>query len=249
MENCLYFTSSLSNREMEIMVVKWFAKILWAGYEDSGLSGMDGIQTGIIKCKGCDTLFEKRANKQWCSGVCYQRAKRRRSALKRSPVKCTECGEMFTPLRTNSKRCSKLCQNIWKKRYSAERCSFYRENRRKRRQPILCRNCNAQFFPNHVLKKYCSPKCKRDFTRESKIRKPIKLMWGVPQLREVEEKDIKTSAYADEIRAYKESGKKIISLPSLDNPSTPDVTIDAEDSEYPEKETIIIKQYLGEKNG
>ena len=74
-------------------------------------------------------------------------------------------------------------------------------------------------------------------------------MWGVPQLREVEEKDIKTSAYADEIRAYKDSGKKIISLPSLDNPSTPDVIIDAEDSEYPEKETIIIKQYLGEKNG
>ena len=74
-------------------------------------------------------------------------------------------------------------------------------------------------------------------------------MWGVPQLREVEERDINTSAYADEIRAYKESGKKIISLPSLDNPSTPDVIIDAEDSEYPEKETIIIKQYLGEKNG
>ena len=74
-------------------------------------------------------------------------------------------------------------------------------------------------------------------------------MWGVPQLREVEERDINTSAYADEIRAYKESGKKIISLPSLDNPSTPDVIIAAEDSEYPEKETIILNQYLGEKNG
>ena len=234
---------------MEFLVTGWLAKILRQRNKGTSITGMDGNETGIIKCKGCDTLFEKRANKQWCSGVCYQRAKRRRSALKRSPVKCTECGEMFTPIRTNSKRCSKLCQNIWKKRYSDERCSTYRENRRKLRKPILCRNCNAHFFPNNVLKKYCSPKCKRNYTRESKIRKPIKLMWGVPQLREVEERDINTSAYADEIRAYKESGKKIISLPSLENPSTPDVIIDEDDSDYREKESIIIKHYIGEKNG
>ena len=74
-------------------------------------------------------------------------------------------------------------------------------------------------------------------------------MWGVPQLREVEERDINTSAYADEIRAYKESGKKIISLPSLENPSTPDVIIDEDDSDYREKESIINKHYIGEKNG
>ena len=74
-------------------------------------------------------------------------------------------------------------------------------------------------------------------------------MWGVPQLRDVEESDIRKSAYADEIRAYKESGKKIISLPSLDNPSTPDVNVDGEDNDIPKKESTIIKQYLGEKNG
>ena len=74
-------------------------------------------------------------------------------------------------------------------------------------------------------------------------------MWGVPQLREIEEKDIRKSAYADEIRAYKESGKKIISLPSLDNPSTPDVNVDGEDNDIPKKELTIIKKFIGEKNG
>ena len=234
---------------MEIMVGKWLSKILRSGNKDSALSGVGGIQTGYIKCLGCDTLFEKRANKRWCSSKCYSRTKRLKRRKIREPRKCTECGELFTPIRDNNVRCSKRCQSIWQKRYFQEKCEYYRENRKKHRKPILCRNCQKDFIPSNTLKKYCSDKC-RILSRSNKGKtKPIKLMWGVPKLREVDERDIKTSAYADEIRAYKESGKKIITLPSLENPSSPDVIIDGDDSEYIEKDSILIQNYLGEKNG
>ena len=65
-------------------------------------------------------------------------------------------------------------------------------------------------------------------------------MWGVPSFREVTENDIKNSAFANEIIAYKESGKKIIVLPS-----SPDINI--EDEQIIDEETIIINKFNPEK--
>jgi len=201
---------------------------------------MDGIEIGLIKCKGCNTVFEKRANKRWCSGKCYARAKRLRRAKKRNPKNCTECGQLFTPIRENNVRCSKTCQAIWQKRYIKEKCRISREKRRKNRKPIQCKNCQKEFIPSNIIKKYCSMECRKLFRRDRRIIKPLKLMWGVPSLREIEEKDINNSAFANEIIAYKESGKKIIVLPS-----SPDINI--EDEQIIDEETIIINKFNPEK--
>ena len=110
------------------------------------------------------------------------------------------------------------------RRFYENRYKRYKEHR-KSLAPIIgiCDYCKNEFFKkkgNHI---YCSHFC-RDENRKIRINR--EKIFPAPILREIKESDILTSNFPEEIRAYKKSGKKIISFPHQPEPDSLDVFID-----------------------
>ena len=91
---------------------------------------------------------------------------------------------------------------------------------------------------------YCSSTCRSE--HKFWVGKKVRIDW-VPQLREVTEKDITGSDFSEEIRAFKESGKKIIVFPVIES-STLDVNIEGEDNDGLQEDLYNFRNFKqGEK--
>ena len=211
---------------MEVMVGKWLSKILRTQTKGDNNAGVDQDKVHLVKCRGCDTEFERKGiqRRVWCSGICYQRVKRNPLAKKFKPIRCDVCGKTFRPTLYNQKRCGHICRLIHKRHYFHKR-SETREYVRKSKLNIKrCDYCNIIFeaVPKHKI--YCSNECK-NISRSRRRRTKVEIKIQAPMLREVTEKDINSSAYSDEIRRYQKKGKRIIKFPTIEHQS-PDVYID-----------------------
>ena len=209
---------------MEVMVRKWFAVILLFKTKSGDDSGVDQNEIRLVKCRGCDTLFERKSTQKrvWCSGKCYQKNKRKRRNFK--DIACDICGKIFTPNKYNQKRCGHICRLIYKRHYFHNRAETRVYVRKSKLNIKRCEFCKIQFeaVPKH--KRYCSNECK-NIARSRRRRTSVEIKIQAPRLREITEKDINSSAYSDEIRRYQMRGKKIIQFPTIEHES-PDVYID-----------------------
>ena len=208
---------------MEDLVKRWIATILRATSTGNGSARVDEETIGRVKCRGCDSLILPIRNKVYCSGLCYQRHHRLIKRKVHEPVICTVCSKSFIPTKVNSLRCSEVCRTIHTRQYHAHRYEEFRKRRITReieRKP--CRSCGITFEVTRPNRVYCSVACKREF-RYIKARKHL-FDW-TPSLREVTDQDIQSSEFSEQIKAYKKSGKKIITFPAI-TPSSHDVHID-----------------------
>ena len=209
---------------MEVMVRKWFAEILRFKAKSGDDSGVDQNEIRLVKCRGCDTLFERKSTQKrvWCSGKCYQKNKRKRRNFK--DIACDICGKIFTPNKYNQKRCGHICRLIYKRHYFHKRAETRVYVRKSKLNIKRCEFCQIQFeaVPKH--RQYCTIECK-NLSRARRRRTSVEFKIQAPSLRAVTEKDIKSSAYSEAIREYQKKGKKIIKFPTIEHES-PDVYID-----------------------
>ena len=190
---------------------------------------MASADTGsIVKCAGCENTFVKHTNKIWCSGSCYQKYRRSLDQKDLGYIKCINCREYFLPSSIKNTLCSETCKRQNKREYFIKRWNRHRGHRKSVR-PIRskCKHCGIDYEVTRPNRLYCSSTCRSE--HKFWIGKKIQIDW-VPQLREVTEKDITGSDFSEEIRAFKESGKKIIVFPVIES-STLDVNIEGEDND------------------
>jgi len=209
---------------MEKVVKRWIAKVLRVKPISDDSGAVDAEETRI-KCLNCDNTFEKFQNKAYCSQLCYQRHKRFKISQIHKPqeLSCIVCGKTFVPTSTRNTICSESCRISNKRNYFEKRWKKYREHR-KGLKPTRskCKHCGIEYEVTRPNRLYCSKEC-RNISRLSLPKEP-KLDW-VPRLREVTEHDISTSEFSEQIRAYKASGKKIVSLPAI-TPATHEVNVE-----------------------
>ena len=171
------------------MVRQWLSKILRTKAEGDNNAGVDQNEIRLIKCRGCDTLFERKSiqNRVWCSGKCYQKNKRQRRNFK--DIDCDICGKKFTPKQYNQKRCSNVCRLIFKRDYFHKRAETRVYVRKSKLNIKRCEFCKIQFeaVPKH--KRYCSNECK-NIARSRRRRTSVEIKFQAPRLREITEKDI-----------------------------------------------------------
>ena len=214
---------------MEKILGKWIAKILRSKSSSAGSGRLANSDSGsVVKCLGCEITFVKHSNKKWCSGSCYQKFRRSRRKRDLGYIKCINCDEYFLPKSIKNTLCSETCKRQNKRDYFIKRWDQHR-GKSKSNRPIRskCKHCGIDYEVTRPNRQYCSSTCRSEHKFWVKKKAPIK--W-VPQLREVSEKDIVSSDFAEEIRAFKESGKRIIVFPSIDS-TTPDVHIEGEDND------------------
>ena len=209
---------------MEKVVKRWIAKVLRIEPIPNGSGTLDAKATRI-KCLNCDNTFEEYRNKRYCSQLCYQRHKRFKISQIRKPKErsCVVCAKTFVPTSTRNKICSESCRANNKRNYFVKRWKKYRA-RRDALKPkrSKCRYCGIDFEVTRPNRLYCSAEC-RNRNYLSLPKRP-RLDW-VPSLRDVTDHDIATSQFSEQIKAFKESGKKIITFPPI-TPATHDVNID-----------------------
>ena len=168
----------------------------------------------INDCKWCGkTNVAKAQPKMFCGPRCYQRWKRARKP-KLAPVKCLECGEEFVPIRGNHVRCSEHCRYINQLRYQVKGRNEIKVIERK-----PCVHCGQLFTPARYTVIYCSSSCKQS-AEYRPPRKKIELT-----KRDINECDLKTSAFADEIAEFKEAGGQVQTYPTIPNPPVPNTRI------------------------
>ena len=206
---------------MEKVVKRWIAKVLRTKPISDDSGALDAKET--IKCLGCDNQFKPFKNKAYCTQLCYQRHRRLKRKRERKPLICTVCGEEFLPTKTNAKRCSEKCRKIYVQNYFADRYKKYRKRRTtKPPERRKCKHCGIEYEVTRPNRIYCSFECRNQ--HKFWVQKTTPVKWA-PSLREVTDKDIQTSKYAEEIKAFKASGKKIITLPTI-TPATHEVNVE-----------------------
>lgn len=214
---------------MENILGKWIAKVIRSKSSSAGSGRLASADTGsIVKCAGCENTFVKHTNKIWCSGSCYQKYRRSLDQKDLGYIKCINCREYFLPSSIKNTLCSETCKRQNKREYFIKRWNRHRGHRKSVR-PIRskCKHCGIDYEVTRPNRLYCSSTCRSE--HKFWIGKKIQIDW-VPQLREVTEKDITGSDFSEEIRAFKESGKKIIVFPVIES-STLDVNIEGEDND------------------
>ena len=214
---------------MEKIFGKWIAEKLRSKSSSAGSGRLANSDSGsVVKCAGCENTFKKHSNKKWCSGSCYQKFRRSRRQRDLGYIKCSNCGEYFLPTTIKNTLCSESCRTENKRKYFVKLWDSKRGQRKKAKTKwSKCKHCGIDYEVTRPNRQYCSYDCRNEHKFWLRKKAPIK--WS-PQLREVTEKDISSSDYAEEIRAFKESGKRIIVFPSIDS-TTPDVHIEGEDNE------------------
>ena len=231
------------------MVKRWIARVIRLGAARNKTNGRNE-ENSSVKCQGCENTFKKSIqNKRFCSGSCYQkyRRSRRKKIIKKDTKVCDVCNKDFIPDKTTTKRCSLKCRAIHSRRYFEERWNKYREVKRKQ-SPIIsqCGYCKKEFIVLKANQVYCSHLCRAN---NRKLRIKREKLLPAPRLREVTEEDINSSKYSNEIRAYKKSGKKIISFPHQPQPESFDVFINDIGTDN-EKYTDDLENFnTGIKNG
>ena len=214
---------------MEKIFGKWIAerirKTITIG---DGRLGTADIQPDI-KCLGCEKSIPEHLNKRWCSQKCYQKNRRERRNKNREYIPCSYCGEYFIPKSTQNKLCSSSCQTSNKKKYFEIRWKKYRD-RRKQLKPLRkkCKHCGISYEVTRPNRLYCSKEC-RNLNR-IRIIKPLKVFEWSATLREVTDADIARSQFSEEIRAFKQAGKKIVSFPEIKSEQK-DFIIEGHDSD------------------
>jgi len=152
----------------------------------------------------------------YCNQLCYQRFKRANNPKwKRKPIACAECGEMFVPIRVNHTRCSKNCRLITERRKRHEKVNL--EKPRVERKP--CKHCGQLFTPEKYTEKYCAWQC-----RVAAEYRPPKKKFELTK-RDINESDLTTSSYADEIAEFKAKGGKISVAPGLPDPKVNNINL------------------------
>jgi len=186
----------------------------------------------------------------FCGPRCYQRWKRSR-VPKRPPVKCLECGEEFVPIRGNHVRCSEHCRYINQLRYQVK---LHNEIKVTERKP--CVHCGQLFTPAKYTVIYCSSSCK-----QSAEYRPPRKKFELTK-RDINECDLKTSEYADEIAEFKAKGGQIQVVPKLPDPKVANINLGVKTgkagAEWDAKSLADLDQYedvinltnnfIGEKN-
>jgi len=205
----------------------------------------------INDCKWCGkTNVAKAQPKMFCGPRCYQRWKRSR-VPKRPPVKCLECGEEFVPIRGNHVRCSSHCRYINQLRYQVKGRNEIKVIERK-----PCVHCGQLFTPAKYTEKYCNYRCKLS----AEYRPPRKKFELTK--RDINECDLKTSEYADEIAEFKAKGGQIQVVPKLPDPKIANINLGVKTgkagAEWDAKSLADLDQYedvinltnnfIGEKN-
>ena len=214
---------------MENLLGQWIAKRIRKTISDgNGGVGTADIQPGI-KCLGCEKSIPEHLNKRWCSQKCYQKNRRARRLRTREKIPCHYCGEYFRPKSKLNTLCSQSCKTANKKKYFEIRWEKYRD-RRKQLKAVRakCKYCGIDFEVTRPNRLYCSKEC-RNLNRINKF-KPLKVFEWSATLREVTDADITRSQFSEEIRAFKEAGKKIVSFPEIKS-SQKDFIIEGHDSD------------------
>lgn len=200
--------------------------------------------TIINKCLNCGKKFKPWKNKRYCRQLCYQRHKRFEKSLIRKPKKinCLVCDKEFIPSSVRNFLCSDGCRSAHKREYHA----MLSEKKRKRREAQIlkktpCRFCKKIFVVTRPNRVFCSTKC-RNNSYYHEFRKP-QLEW-IPTLREVTDYDIKNSKFSEEIKAFKKSGKKIISFPQLTPIKIDDLGVETDKFE---EDLSYIQNHLKDK--
>ena len=153
--------------------------------------------------------------------------KRRKSSESFKPIRCTECGELFQPKRSNIKRCSSVCRSIYTRRYSNERNRKFindRKGRKEKKVKVICKHCETFFTKKSFRHTFCSKECKLVWTK-IQTKRINKNIFNQVFLRPVNDNDITRSELAEEIQRYKQKGGKIMVLPTLPGPDPPDVKV------------------------
>ena len=171
----------------------------------------------------------------FCGPLCYQRWKRARKP-KLPPVKCLECGEEFVPIRGNHVRCSSHCRYVNQLRYQVKE---RRQEKNIERKP--CIHCGQLFTPAKYTVLYCSSSCK-----QSAEYRPPKKKFELTK-RDINESDLNTSAFADEIAAFKAKGGQIQVAPGLPDPKVANINLGVkkgkEGAEWDAKDLADLDQY------
>ena len=191
----------------------------------------------INDCKWCGETVVAKAQqpKLFCGPLCYQRWKRARKP-KLAPRNCLECGEEFVPIRGTHVRCSSHCRYVNQRRYQV------RERRQEKgieRKP--CIHCGQLFTPAKYTVLYCSTPCK-----QSAEYRPPKKKFELTK-RDINESDLNTSAFADEIAAFKAKGGQIQVAPGLPDPKVANINLGVkkgkEGAEWDAKDLADLDQY------
>ena len=231
---------------MENIFGKWIAKIIRIKSVAAGSGRLASANAGyIVKCAGCENTFVKHSNKIWCSGSCYQKYRRSRDQKDLGYIKCINCRDYFLPTSTKNTLCSETCKRENKRNYFIKRWDQHRGHRRLAR-PVRskCKHCGIDYEVTRPNRLYCSDTCRSEHKFWVGKKAPIK--WS-PILREVTEKDITGSEFSEELRAFKESGKKIIVFPVIES-STLDVNIEGEDNDGLQEDLYNFRNFKqGEK--
>ena len=230
---------------MENILGKWIAEKLRSKSDSAGSGRLASADSGsLIKCLGCENTFEAFANKKWCSGKCYQKFRRSQRRRDLGYINCINCQKYFLPTSIKNKLCSETCRTHNKRNYFVNRWEKYRE-RRKKAKPIWarCKHCGINYEITRPNRLYCSDDCRNQ--HKFWIKKKARIDW-VPKLRKVTEKDIDSSDFSEEIRAFKEKGKKIIVFPVIES-STLDVNIEGEDNDGLQDDLYNFRNFKGEK--
>jgi len=239
---------------MEIMAWRRIAQWLWKTARNGSKTVVQKSRPGnlINDCKWCGETVVARAErpKMFCGPRCYQRWKRSR-VPKRPPVKCLECGEEFVPIRGNHVRCSEHCRYINQLRYQVK---LHNEIKVTERKP--CVHCGQLFTPAKYTVIYCSSSCK-----QSAEYRPPRKKFELTK-RDINECDLKTSEYADEIAEFKAKGGQIQVVPKLPDPKVANINLGVKTgkagAEWDAKSLADLDQYedvinltnnfIGEKN-
>ena len=230
---------------MENILGKWIAQVIRSKSSSAGSGRLASTDSGIIKCHSCENTFRRHSNKKWCSGSCYQKYRRSLDQRELDYIKCINCDEYFLPTTIKNTLCSETCRSENKRNYFIKRWDS-RRVLRKNTRPVRskCKHCGIDYEVTKPNRLYCSDTCRSEHKFWVKKKAPIK--W-VPILREVTEKDISSSEYSEEIRAFKESGKKIIVFPVIES-STLDVNIEGEDNDGLQEDLYNFRNFKqGEK--
>ena len=182
----------------------------------------------LKKCYGCDTYFKPFQSKKWCSKFCYEKNRKIKRKRNKKPINCIQCQKEFIPKTVNAKTCSPKCKGDRRRDYFKIKYERQKEIRRSKKKVIKnCEFCKKEFVLNHPNRKFCSKNCRYE-SRQILVKKLLEKY--SPKLREINDYDISSSQFPNEIKAYKNSGKKIIVFPNQISPPIPDVQIDGEDN-------------------
>ena len=224
---------------MEIMDREWMPRWLRraTGNEDDSVAAKaDGRRLKVCRSRNCTNTFPHQGNRLYCTSECYRRD---RIAKKPEWVKCTECKKKFKPAKANSKRCSASCRRAYNARYNIEINKHNRKKREENRLPKTCRNCGATWIPKDPRTLFCCSNCKKRHRRlfiNKFVSRAGQQMLDKSYSREVDQQDIRSSEFAEEIEKFKKSGGKVTVLPGEIAAAAPDVYVLGEGEENAEEE-------------